>query len=62
MVAHDNNLRRLTGKQSFITETDFNNLPQIQDKVIYKRLLKLFFFSNLKFNYMIKNINFIISV
>ncbi|XP_023325223.1 lysophospholipase D GDPD1 isoform X4 [Eurytemora carolleeae] len=33
VVAHDNNLRRLTGKQSFITETDFNNLPQIQDKV-----------------------------
>ena len=36
MVAHDNNLRRLTGKQSFITETDFNNLPQIQDKVIFE--------------------------
>ena len=58
MVAHDNNLRRLTGKQSFITETDFNNLPQIQDKVIFE----IGFFFNMKFNYVIKNINFIISV
>ena len=33
VVAHDNNLLRLTGEKMLITETEFVNLPQIQEKV-----------------------------